>query len=70
MIAKMKSFLAFGRNRPPASLLSPSPAAEDPAEPEREQALDRVEAGPERIRPRVEQGLDPLDLVAAQPDQR
>ena len=44
MIAKMKSLEALGRNSPPASRLSPRPAPSEPAEREREVALDAVEA--------------------------
>ena len=33
MIAKMKSLQAFGRNRPPASRLSPRPAPKTPPSP-------------------------------------
>ncbi len=37
---------------------------QDAAEPEREEALDRVEARTERVAPGVEPGPDPLELIA------
>ena len=46
MIAKMKSLKAFGRTA--GTRLSPRPVPNEAAEPEREQALDRVEAVAER----------------------
>ena len=48
--------------------LAQAPAG-DAAGPERQQALDGVEARPERVGPGVEPGPDPLHLVAAQPDE-
>ena len=65
MIAKMKSLQAFGRNRPPASRLSPSPAPRIPPSPSAS-SPGSCGSRPERVGPRVEPGLDPLDLVAAQ----
>ena len=68
MIAKMKSLLALGRNRPPASRLSPSPAPKIPPSPSASRPWIVWKPTPERVGPRVEPGLDPLELVAAQAD--
>ena len=66
MIAKMKSLLAFGRNRPPASRLSPSPAPRIPPRPSASRPWIVWKPAPERVGPWVEPGLDAVELVAAQ----
>ncbi len=66
--AKTKSLNALGR-QPPA-WLSPRPVAEHAAEPEREQALDRVEADRRAGPTRVEPGADAVHLVAVRARRR
>src|SRR3990170_8131471 len=41
---------------------------EQPAEAQGEETLDRVEAGPERVLPRIEERADAGDLVVLEPD--
>ena len=70
MIAKMKSFQAFGRYRPPASLLSPRPLPKIPPSPSASRPWIVWKPVAERVRPRVEERLDALELVAAQADEQ
>jgi hypothetical protein len=63
MMAKMKSVEGAGQ----VEVLHPALAEAEPgdaAEAERQQRLDRVVAGAERIAERVEEGLDARQLVA------
>ena len=62
--AKMKSLKALGT----VTRLWPRPRPASPPAPRREQALDRVEARAQRVRPRVQPGPDALHLVAPQAD--